>query len=142
MSRSLRQSCRRYEVRFDTAFAEVIDACADRRPAGGWITDEIRDAYVDCTTGLGPQRRGVERATASWCGGLYGVAIGGFFAGESMFHRGRDASKVALVGLVEQLQRRRPQRGHRAPRAGCHRRPVATSRPPRRRSARVQLFAA
>ena len=105
MSRSLRRSCRRYEVRVDTAFEQVIDGLrrpAPARTAGSPPT--IRDAYRACTSWLGPQRRGLD-ARRRLAGGLYGVAIGGLFAGESMFHRRTDASKVALVGLVDAAAR-------------------------------------
>ena len=82
----------------------MIEACADRRRAGGWITDEIRDAYVELhRLGWAHSVEAWSRDDDSLCGGLYGVAIGGLFAGESMFHRRTDASKVALVGLVERL---------------------------------------
>ncbi len=103
VSRSLRQSCARYQVSIDTAFDEVVDACGDPRRAGGWITEEIRDAY-QALHDLG-WAHSVEARTADGelVGGLYGVAIGGLFAGESMFHRQRDASKVALVALVDLL---------------------------------------
>ncbi len=104
VSRSLRKSCHRFEIRIDTAFADVVDACADRRRPGGWITAEIRDAYVEL------HRLGWAHSVEAWshdddalCGGLYGIAIGGLFAGESMFHLRTDASKVALVGLVDRL---------------------------------------
>jgi leucyl/phenylalanyl-tRNA---protein transferase len=104
VTRSLRRSMRRYHVRFDTAFTEVMTACASARRHGGWITPAFIAAY----------RRlhdlGWTHSVESWsddgelAGGLYGVAIGGFFAGESMFHRRTDASKVALVALVDQLR--------------------------------------
>jgi leucyl/phenylalanyl-tRNA--protein transferase len=105
VSRSLRRSMRRYEIRVDTAFDEVIAACAAPRPAGGhWIHPAIVEAY----TGL--HRLGWAHSVEAWdpasgelAGGLYGVAIGGLFAGESMFHRRTDASKVALVGLAERM---------------------------------------
>ena len=102
-SRSLQRSCRRYEIRVDTAFHAVIAACADPRRRGGWITPAIVAAY----------RRlhdlGWAHSIEAWdddglAGGLYGVAIGGLFAGESMFHHRPDASKVALVGLVDLLR--------------------------------------
>ena len=98
-SRSLRRSIRRYEVRIDTRFEAVIDGCADPRRPGGWITDDIRAAYLHL------HELGWAHSVEAWdqhglAGGLYGVAIGGLFAGESMFHRQRDASKVALVQLV------------------------------------------
>jgi leucyl/phenylalanyl-tRNA--protein transferase len=102
VSRSLRQSARRYRVTFDNAYDEVVAGCADPRRSGAWIDDRIVAAY----------RRlfdlGYVHSVEVWhddelVGGLYGVAIGGLFAGESMFHRQRDASKVALLGLVEML---------------------------------------
>ena len=104
VTRSLARSCRRYETRVDTAFAEVIGACADLRRPQGWITDDIRDAYAEL------HRLGWAHSVETWtpdgelAGGLYGVAIGGLFAGESMFHRRTDASKVALVSLVRMLR--------------------------------------
>jgi leucyl/phenylalanyl-tRNA---protein transferase len=104
VSRSLRQSCRRHEVRVDTEFEAVVRACADPRRDGGWINPAILAAYTEL------HRLGWAHSVETWddhgelVGGLYGVAIGGLFAGESMFHRARDASKVALVALVAQLQ--------------------------------------
>jgi leucyl/phenylalanyl-tRNA--protein transferase len=102
-SRSLRRSTRRYEVRVDTAFHAVIAACADPRRHGGWITPAIVTAYRQL------HDLGWAHSVEAWdgdglAGGLYGVAIGGLFAGESMFHLRPDASKVALVGLVELLR--------------------------------------
>ncbi|HEX4868096.1 MAG TPA: leucyl/phenylalanyl-tRNA--protein transferase [Acidimicrobiales bacterium] len=102
VSRSLRRSCQRYEVRVDTSFREVIQACAAPERAGGWITPEIRLAYEEMH-GLGWAHSVETWHDGELVGGLYGVAIGGFFAGESMFHRRTDASKVALVGLVDLL---------------------------------------
>ena len=104
VSRSLRRSCRRYELRVDTAFGRVVDACADPSRAGRWITPDVRDAYVRLLD------LGWAHSIEGWSsgvvlvGGLYGVAVGGLFAGESMFHRATDASKVALVRLVELLR--------------------------------------
>jgi leucyl/phenylalanyl-tRNA--protein transferase len=104
ISRSLAKSTRRYEIRVDTAFEAVVDGCADPSRVGGWINPDIRRAYVDL------HRLGWAHSVETWTtdgalvGGLYGVAIGGLFAGESMFHRERDASKVALVALVERLR--------------------------------------
>ena len=102
VSRSLRKACARYEIRVDTAFGEVVTACAHPAREGGWITEGIRAAYVEL------HRLGWAHSVETWmgnelAGGLYGVAIGGLFAGESMFHRATDASKVALVGLVGML---------------------------------------
>jgi leucyl/phenylalanyl-tRNA---protein transferase len=104
VSRSLRSSCRRYELRVDTAFDAVVRGCAESRRPGGWITRGVREAYVRL------HRLGWAHSVEAWtadgqlAGGLYGVAIGGLFAGESMFHRRTDASKVALLGLVELLR--------------------------------------
>ena len=103
VSRSLRRSLRDFEIRVDTAFEEVVDACADPDREAGWIDGEIKAAYVRL------HRLGWAHSVEAWqggtlAGGLYGVAIGGLFAGESMFHRVRDASKVALVGLVGLLR--------------------------------------
>jgi leucyl/phenylalanyl-tRNA--protein transferase len=102
VSRSLRRAVRSCEIRVDTSFVEVVTACADRRRPQGWITTDIVEAYVEL------HRLGWAHSVETWrdgrlVGGLYGVAIGGLFAGESMFHRERDASKVALVGLVDLL---------------------------------------
>lgn len=105
VSRSLRRSTRRYEVRIDTAFEEVITACSAPRPAGGhWIHPAVIDAYLELHhLGWAHSVETWDVATGALAGGLYGVAIGGLFAGESMFHRATDASKVALVALVERL---------------------------------------
>ncbi|QNN54509.1 leucyl/phenylalanyl-tRNA--protein transferase [Nocardioides mesophilus] len=103
VSRSLRQAVRRMEIRVDTAFSEVVSACGDPGREGGWIDEDIAAAYLRL------HELGWAHSVEAWqdgelVGGLYGVAIGGLFAGESMFHRVRDASKVALVGLVELLR--------------------------------------
>ncbi|HSH59989.1 MAG TPA: leucyl/phenylalanyl-tRNA--protein transferase [Acidimicrobiales bacterium] len=105
VSRSLRKSCRCFDIGVDTAFEQVVDACADPGRSHGWISPEIREAYVAL------HRLGWVHSVEAWSrddgslgGGLYGVAIGGLFAGESMFHRRSDASKVALVGLVDLLR--------------------------------------
>ena len=102
VTRSMRQSARRFELRVDTAFAEVVTGCADPARPGGWIDEAIVAAY----TAL--HELGWAHSVEAWrdgrlVGGLYGVAVGGLFAGESMFSRARDASKVALMGLVEML---------------------------------------
>ena len=105
VSRSLRRSCRRFDVRVDTAFQAVIDACADERRDGRWITSEIRDAYVRLHhLGWAHSVEAWDAGDGELAGGLYGVAVGGLFAGESMFHHRTDASKVALVGLVDLLR--------------------------------------
>lgn len=103
VTRSLRRSCRRYEIRVDTAFDDVVASCADPKRPHGWITPDIRRAYGRL------HELGWAHSVETWShdgrlvGGLYGVSVGGVFAGESMFHREPDASKVALVGLVEVL---------------------------------------
>jgi len=109
VSQSLRRVIHRgaFDVRFDTDFEAVIAACA--APAAGreqtWISAELQRAYVDL------HRLGFAHSVEAWegeelVGGLYGVSIRGFFAGESMFSRRRDASKVALYYLVQHLRAR------------------------------------
>jgi len=103
VTRSLRQSAKRYEVRVDTSFREVMVRCGDPRRPHGWITT----AFVDAYTRL--HELGWAHSVETWLdgqlvGGLYGVRINGLFAGESMFHTARDASKVALVALVSLLR--------------------------------------
>lgn len=102
VSRSLRRSAQDFEIRIDTVFADVVEACADPRRPHGWIDQRVVEAYVSL------HELGWAHSVEAWRddrleGGLYGLAIGGLFAGESMFHRARDASKVALMGLVEVL---------------------------------------
>ena len=105
VTRSLRRSMRRYELRVDTAFDAVVEACADPGRDGGWITPEIRASYRRLhDLGWAHSVEAWDPGSGELSGGLYGVAVAGLFAGESMFHRGRDASKVALVGLVERLR--------------------------------------
>ncbi len=103
-SKSLRRSCRRYEVTVDTSFPEVLAACGDPRRPGGWITPDVRSAYTELHR-LG-WAHSVETRTpeGDLVGGLYGIEIGGLFAGESMFSLATDASKVALVALVDRLR--------------------------------------
>lgn len=103
VSRSLRRSRHRYEVTLDADFGAVITACADPRRPHGWIDDRIIDAYGRLHE-LGWAHSVEVWADDELVGGLYGVAVGGFFAGESMFHRATDASKVALVHLVGLLR--------------------------------------
>lgn len=108
ISRSLARRLRRgdYEIRVDTAFTEVIHACAEPRSQdqGTWITAEMIAAY--CAL----HRLGHAHSVETWiggrlAGGLYGIALGRMFYGESMFARASDASKIALVHLVRQLAR-------------------------------------
>jgi leucyl/phenylalanyl-tRNA--protein transferase len=95
----------RFEVTADRAFEAVMRACADRPDDGTWISAEILECY------LALHRLGIAHSIEIWqggelAGGLYGVHLGGAFFGESMFHRVRDASKVALAELVTRLTRR------------------------------------
>ncbi len=103
-SKTLKQTIRsgRFEMRIDTCFREVMEACGTRAE-GTWITDDLLDAYAWL------HKLGLAHSVESWhkghlVGGLYGVALGGVFFGESMFHRMRDASKVALAALVDRVK--------------------------------------
>jgi leucyl/phenylalanyl-tRNA--protein transferase len=108
VSRSLRRSVRRFDVCVDTAFEAVMRGCADPRRPHGWIDKKFIAAYTEL------HHLGWAHSVETWqhdergnrvlVGGLYGVAIGGLFAAESKFHRVTDASKVALVGLVDLLR--------------------------------------
>jgi leucyl/phenylalanyl-tRNA---protein transferase len=105
VSRSLRRALPSFEVRFNTVFRDVMLRCGDPRRPHGWITPEFVNAYDDL------HRRGWVHSAEVWrgdrlVGGVYGIAIGGLFAGESMFHSETDASKAALVGLVGHLRER------------------------------------
>ncbi len=109
VQRSLRKVIRQrpFELRLDTAFEQVIDGCQGiHRPGqrGTWITSEMRDGYLEL------HRQGFAHSTEAWLdgqlvGGLYGVSMGQVYFGESMFTTVSDASKVAFVTLVHQLQR-------------------------------------
>jgi leucyl/phenylalanyl-tRNA---protein transferase len=106
ISRSLHQTLRKkiFEVRWDTSFEAVMRACGAREET--WISEEIVESYVKLAD------LGIGHSVETWrdnklAGGLYGVALGGAFFGESMFSRERDASKVALVHLVERLRARK-----------------------------------
>ena len=110
ISRSLAKTLRNkpHDIRFDTAFDEVLTGCAQRRAdqAGTWITGEMRAAYNHL------HRLGYAHSVETWidgalAGGLYGVAIGAVFFGESMFSATRDASKLALVALVRHCRAER-----------------------------------
>jgi leucyl/phenylalanyl-tRNA--protein transferase len=103
LARLMRQQ--RFRVTIDQAFELVMQACAADREDGTWISKDI----IECYTAL--HRLGLAHSIEVWngtrlAGGLYGVHLGGAFFGESMFHRERDASKVALASLVDHLQRR------------------------------------
>lgn len=103
ISRSLARSVNRYDVTFDRAFEVVMRACADPSRPRGWITEEFISAYARLHA-LGFAHSVEVWHHGSLVGGLYGVEVGGLFAGESMFHSMRDASKVALVALVQRLR--------------------------------------
>ena len=95
----------RFDIRINTAFEDVMRACAAREDDGTWISEDIIQCYVAL------HRLGLAHSVEAWqdgrlVGGLYGVHLGGAFFGESMFHRETDASKVALVALVDRLRRR------------------------------------
>jgi leucyl/phenylalanyl-tRNA--protein transferase len=102
--RSLRKSQRRFDVLFDADFPAVLAACADPDRPGGWIDPGLTQAYLDL------HRRGYAHSVetrdgeGALVGGLFVVSIGGFVSGESMFHTATDASKVALIALVERLR--------------------------------------
>jgi len=104
VTRSLRQSARRFDVKVDTSFGRVIRACADPSREDGWITAEFVAAYERLHDLGWAHSVEVFDRNAQLAGGLYGVRIGGLFAGESMFHHQRDASKVALMALVDLMR--------------------------------------
>ncbi len=106
VSRSLKKSARRFRTTSNEAFGQVLDECAHPRRPNGWIDTNIKDAYLEL------HRLGWAHSVEVWddqglAGGVYGIAIGSFFAGESMFHRRTDASKVALLHLTNRLKTRR-----------------------------------
>ena len=107
ISRRLARTIRsgKFRVTLDRQFEAVMRACGETRPEGTWVTDEMLAAYIRL------HREGHAHSVEVWhgealAGGIYGVAIGGLFAGESMFHTVTDASKVALAALVEHLKKR------------------------------------
>ena len=104
-SRSLRRAARRYEIRVDTAFGEVIRGCARPGDPASWIDAAIVAAY-ETLHRLGWAHSVEAHDDEGLAGGLYGVALGGLFAAESMFSRRTDASKAAFVALVERLRSR------------------------------------
>lgn len=108
-ARSLRKTIRRGHLRvsIDRAFPKVIEACATTREGGTWITTDVERTYIELhELGWAHSVEVWDRASGELVGGLYGLSIGAGFAGESMFHRATDASKVAFVALVERLRAR------------------------------------
>ena len=107
ISRSLRKTLRRslFTVTYDKAFSRVVECCAESRPGstGTWITKEMKQAYNSLYS-LGLAHSAEAWANGELVGGLYGIAIGQVFFGESMFHKKTDASKVVFVTLAEQLK--------------------------------------
>jgi leucyl/phenylalanyl-tRNA---protein transferase len=102
-SRSLRRARRGFEIRIDTAFGEVVEGCARPGDPASWIDGRIAAAYRRL------HELGWAHSVEAWdgeglAGGLYGVAIGGLFAAESMYHARTGASKAAFAGLVELLR--------------------------------------
>lgn len=110
VTRSMRQSASRYDVTVDRDFAEVVGGCADPAREGGWIDGPMTEAYVRMHELGWAHSIEVWGRDGTLAGGLYGLAIGGLFCGESMFHRQRDASKVALMALVDVLRDGQPDR--------------------------------
>ncbi len=102
ITRSMRQSAAKFTVTVDQAYDEVVAGCAEASRPGAWIDSRIKAAYRELYD-LGWVHSIEVRRGGVLAGGLYGVAINGLFAGESMFHRERDASKVALMALVDIL---------------------------------------
>lgn len=105
ISASLQKTVRKapFDIRFNTSFYDVIVGCSERYET--WISEEVIDAYTRL------HQMGLAHSVEAWdgaelVGGLYGVALGGAFFGESMFARKRDASKLAFVALVEHLRKR------------------------------------
>jgi leucyl/phenylalanyl-tRNA---protein transferase len=103
VTRSLRKSMKHFTFTVDADFRRVMRECGDDRRDSGWITEEFLDTYGRL------HQLGWAHSVEVWqdgalVGGLYGIEIGGLFAGESMFHHARDASKAALVFLVDRLQ--------------------------------------
>ena len=101
VSRSLRRSARAFTLTYDTDFAGVVEACAEPARPGAWISPEIAAAYVRLHELGWAHSVEIRDADGALVGGLYGLQVGRLFAGESMFHRARDASKVAVMGLAE-----------------------------------------
>ena len=101
VTRSMRQSAKRFETRVDTCFTRVMRACANPSRGPSWITEEFIEGYTKLHELGWAHSVEVFNRTGELVGGLYGVRIEAYFSGESMFHIERDASKVALMALVD-----------------------------------------
>lgn len=110
ISRSLRRSLRAFTVTVDEDFEAVLSACADPSREGYWITDDVAAAYTELHALGWAHSVEVRDDTGTLVGGLYGIAVGGLFAGESMFHHATDASKAAVVALDRLVGADRDQR--------------------------------
>ena len=102
VSRSLQRSLKQFRISYDQAFDDVVAGCADRARPGHWITDAYLASYREL------HRLGWAHSVEVWsgnqlAGGLFGVEVNGLFAGESMFHVVTDASKAAMVGVMDRL---------------------------------------
>jgi leucyl/phenylalanyl-tRNA---protein transferase len=104
VTRSMRQSAKRFEIRVNTCFTRVMRACGDPSRGETWITEEFIDSYTRLHDLGWAHSVEVFDGGGRLAGGLYGVRIAGFFSGESMFHVQRDASKVALMALVDLMR--------------------------------------
>ncbi len=103
VSRSTRKSMKRFSVTYNQSFRAVMEACGDPARPHGWINEDFLAAYTRLHD-LGWAHSIEIREGADLVGGLYGIGIGAFFAGESMFHRQTDASKVAVAAAVDRLR--------------------------------------
>jgi len=104
VTKSMKQSAKRYDVRVDTCFTRVMRECANPQRESGWITDEFVRAYTTLHEMGWAHSIETFDKSGELAGGLYGVKIGRLFAGESMFFKQRDASKVALMALVDLMK--------------------------------------
>ena len=104
VTRSMRQSARRFEIRVNTCFTQVMRACADPSRGDTWITGEFIAAYTRLHELGWAHSIEVFDRDSQLAGGLYGLRIGAYFSGESMFHIKRDASKVAVIALVDLMR--------------------------------------
>ncbi len=104
VTKSMKQSAKHFEVRVDTCFTDIMRACGDPSREDGWITEAFITAYTTLHQMGWAHSVEVFDRQGQLAGGLYGVRINGLFAGESMFHTQRDASKVALMALVQLMR--------------------------------------